>query len=209
MKGILLKDLYVYLKAGRYLVFLSLIYCIIAAGGSNTFFASCGVLFLAMTPITVMGYDERSKWDQYAVMLPYSRQDMVLSKYLLAIIGIVIALLVYVGASFLFLLAGKEISMKEVFRMAFFNLSGSLIYIAMNLPIMFRFGVERGRIGFLALTALLVGAMVSLGFIASAAEEAAFQIPVWKITAAVFVLSAVMFVVSIAVSKAIFEKREL
>lgn len=208
MKGILLKDLYVYLKGGRYLVFLSLLYCIMAAGGSNTFFLSCGVLFLAMTPITVMGYDERSKWDQYAVMLPYSRQNLVLSKYLLAFIGIMIALLVYVGASFLFLLAGREISMAGVFQMVSINLCGALFYVSINLPIMFRFGVERGRIGFLALTALLVGGIVALGVIASD-MEAAFQIPVWKITAAVFVLSAVMFVVSIAVSKAIFEKREL
>ena len=34
-----------------------------------------------MLPYTAMAYDERSKWNQLAAMMPYSDRDIVLSKY--------------------------------------------------------------------------------------------------------------------------------
>ena len=43
------------------------------------------VMYAAMLPMTALAYDERSKWDTLAAMMPYSTGALVLSKYLLGI----------------------------------------------------------------------------------------------------------------------------
>mgnify|MGYP000464773336 CR=1 FL=1 len=62
--------------------FLVLILLFSALPGSyNAIFA---VTYAAMLPYSCVAYDERSKWDQLAAMMPYSNRDLVLSRYILA-----------------------------------------------------------------------------------------------------------------------------
>ena len=52
------------------------------------------ILFTIMIPMVAMSYDDKSKWDRYALTMPVSRRDMVLSKYLLALAFAAFALLI-------------------------------------------------------------------------------------------------------------------
>ena len=36
----------------------------------------------AMMPVTAFSFDEKAKWDKYALSMPVSRRDLVLSKYI-------------------------------------------------------------------------------------------------------------------------------
>jgi energy-coupling factor transporter ATP-binding protein EcfA2 len=54
----------------------------------NMNLSSIAIVYAAMLPITVIAYDERSKWDQLAAMMPYSKRELVFSKYLLGYIGV-------------------------------------------------------------------------------------------------------------------------
>ena len=79
MKALLLKDFYVLWKQMK--AFLVLILLFSALPGSyNAIFA---VTYAAMLPYSCVAYDERSKWDQLAAMMPYSNRDLVLSRYIL------------------------------------------------------------------------------------------------------------------------------
>ena len=49
---------------------------------------------MVMLVITSLAYDERSRWDRYALTMPVSRKEMVLSKYLLGLILLTFALLI-------------------------------------------------------------------------------------------------------------------
>ncbi len=89
MIGLLKKDLFVADKSGRLLLVLALGFSLIPPLGA---FGSTYAMMLAlMMPITTLAYDERSKWDRYAAMLPYSPEQIVWSKYLLAYIFTLLA----------------------------------------------------------------------------------------------------------------------
>ena len=79
MKALILKDLYVLWKQMRVFIVILLVISI----SNGTFGSVFIVLWVAMLPYTAMAYDERSKWDQLAAMMPYSTRDLVLSKYVL------------------------------------------------------------------------------------------------------------------------------
>lgn len=75
MIGLLKKDLYVADKSGRMLLVIALVFSMVPNMGS---FGSTYAMMLAlMMPLTSIAYDERSKWDRYAAMLPYTSGKIV------------------------------------------------------------------------------------------------------------------------------------
>ena len=85
MKGLLLKDWFVIWKQCRYLLFVPAVFLAVSAlSDDSQFFAIFAFLLSAMYPMTVMGLDEQSKWERYALTMPFRRRDLVLSKYLLS-----------------------------------------------------------------------------------------------------------------------------
>ena len=76
MKALLMKDCFVLWKQLRIFIFVMLVITVFNGGFGNVFI----VIWAAMLPYTAMAYDERSKWDQLAAMMPYSVRDIVLSK---------------------------------------------------------------------------------------------------------------------------------
>ena len=76
MKALLLKDTYVIWKQMKIFLIIILVFSAIPSGFNSAF----AVIYAAMMPYTAMAYDERSKWDQMAAMMPYSARDVVLGK---------------------------------------------------------------------------------------------------------------------------------
>ena len=79
MKGLLLKDLYTLGKQMKIFLVLLVAFALIPGYSISAF----AVMYAAMLPMTALAYDERSKWDTLAAMMPYSTGALVLSKYLL------------------------------------------------------------------------------------------------------------------------------
>ncbi|MEG0050303.1 MAG: ABC-2 transporter permease [Clostridia bacterium] len=144
MKGLLLKDLFVITKQLK--LFLIVIPIMSLFGGGSM--AGLAILMGAVLPMTAIAYDERSKWNEMAVMMPYSKQSLVLSKYLLGY-------LCMLGAAVLVLLGHSIAAMVGLQRMQgnitllMMYLSMGMIFIAINTPILFRFGSEKGRFVFI------------------------------------------------------------
>ena len=140
MKALLMKDCFVLWKQLRIFIFVMLVISVFNGGFGNVFV----VIWAAMLPYTAMAYDERSKWNQLAAMLPYSRRDVVLGKYvfgwLVAAVAAVASLILQLIVSALFHY-GQVVPAASV--LAFFT---SLCILAVTLPLMFRFGVEKGRL---------------------------------------------------------------
>lgn len=144
MRGLLIKDFSVLLRQMRAFILLVFVFSVIPSTNMNTF----AVVYAAMLPYTALAYDERSHWDQLAAMLPYSVRDLVLSKYVLGwllITGTALLTLVIGAAERAFGLAG---CLPET---ALLSLAVGVILMALILPPMFRFGVEKGRMLFLFL----------------------------------------------------------
>lgn len=144
MKGLLRKDFYTIIRQLKlYLVLVAAFACV--PGGSLTAFT---VVYAAMLPFTALAYDERAGWDMLAATMPLSRRQLVGSKYVLGCIGCGGALLLSVLAEGVYALLG----MGDGFRAGVENLLtiaflGPLM-MSVTLPLMYRFGVEKGRLVF-------------------------------------------------------------
>jgi len=82
MKGLLIKDFFVISKQLKIFIAALIIFSIMP-GYSLSVFA---ILYSGLLPITALAYDERSKWNNLAAMMPYSMGEIVFSKYLLGYI---------------------------------------------------------------------------------------------------------------------------
>ena len=161
MKALVLKDFYVLWKQMR--MFLLIMVLLSVVGGIfNSVFV---VVWCAMLPYTAMAYDERSHWDQLAAMMPFSKRDLVLSKYVLGWLCMAAATvlsLAFQTAAFAF---NHEAPSLSVWAMCFL---GGTLALDLTLPMVFRFGVEKGRWGFMI---IVFGVAVLGGVVAGAAEE--------------------------------------
>ena len=157
MSALILKDFYVLWKQMRLFLLLLLIFSAIPGSFNSTFV----IVYAAMLPYTAMAYDERSKWNQLAAMLPYSRRDLVLGKYvfgwLVAAVAAVASLILQLIVSALFHY-GQVAPIAAV--LAFFT---SLCILAVTLPLMFRFGVEKGRLVMFLIIFLVCAAAGAMG----------------------------------------------
>ena len=154
MKGLLLKDFYVVTKQLK--IFLIIIPIIAIFNPVMTPLVS---LMGAFLPMTALAYDEQSKWSNLADMMPYSKSDIVISKYVFGYI----CMLGFTAIILLF----RLISINSIFSSLPTNipisLAIALIFIAINTPVMFKFGVEKGRFVYILAMAVLasIGALSS------------------------------------------------
>ena len=164
MKGLLLKDYYTLLKQVRFYLIFLLIFTIIP----NMNLSSIAIVYAAMLPITVIAFDERSKWDQLAAMMPYTERELVLSKYVLGYIAVaVFGVVAFALQSGIALIGHHEFTMEQGMALLV-TAAAAMILLAINLPFMFWLGVERGRIVFM----ILIGVTVFLGMMsADSAKE--------------------------------------
>lgn len=186
MKALIKKDLYVLTRQMRIFLVMIVVFTLLP-GASMTVFA---VVYTAMLPYTALAYDERSKWDQIAAMLPYTNADIVLAKYLLGYL--------MVGAAAALNLAAKLITHSEL-GVILLGFCMGLIMMAVTLPLMFRFGVERGRMFFIVLMVFLGvgGASLVTGISESPNTQSMEHLLIMVLPAAAVVLNAISIPISI------------
>lgn len=212
MKGILIKDLYVAAKQCRYLLISPIVFIAISVFGQNTgtlFFAFFASLLMSMFPMTIMSFDERSRWDVFSIALPYKRSDMVLSKYVLSMAGNIVAAALYFVIS-LIVNAGNW-DLEFYFSIAVIAASFGFIYTAIAFPPIFKLGVEKGRIWYLisivAISAIGGGLAENASGLFTPTTE---PIPTENLSAGLiaFPISIILVAISALISIKFYEKRE-
>lgn len=205
MRALLQKDVYVLWKQMR--IFLVVMLVIMA--GNGAFGGVFVVVWCAMLPYTALAYDERSRWDQLAAMMPYAPRDLVLSKYVLgwgcsaAAGAVVLALQAVVRALGLPL----ETASPQAVFIAF---CVSACALAITLPLMFRFSVERGRMVMFLVVFLVCGGAGALASLTNpaGAENPAFAASLLRRLALLAPIAAAgLTAVSIPVSLRLYAAR--
>ncbi len=150
MKGLILKDTYVVFKQMKVLLLIVVLFTIMLGYTFGVFL----LLYCAMLPISTIAFDEKAKWDKYAATMPYSRKDIVLSKYLLGLACMAVALIiVFIGTLVYGLFTDTVFTGDALVDLVIMLISlfcVTLIFMAVNLPIIFKWGVEKGRMIFIA-----------------------------------------------------------
>lgn len=152
MRGLLLKDFLVITKQLKLFLIIIPVMAIIGEGSM----ATLAILMGSVLPMTAIAYDERSKWNEIAVMMPYSKKDIVISKYLLGYLCMLGAEVLVIAAQIVMALI-RQGNVFESVNMLLLSMASGLIFIAINTPVLFQFGSEKGRFVFIIAIAVAAG----------------------------------------------------
>ena len=154
IRGLLLKDLFELWAQCRVQLVLTGVYLLLPLFIPGIgLFASVVMMLLAMMPVYALGYDERCRWERYALAMPVRKSDLFWSRFLLGIIAIAIGTVMQVLVA---LLAGRS----DLLSPLAITAPAAVVYLLITLPLMMKLGVEKGRFLLLILT---VGFMLLSG----------------------------------------------
>lgn len=193
MKALLMKDAYVLWKQMR-TVILILVAISLVGGTFNSVFL---VVWCSMLPYTAISYDERSHWGQLAAMMPYSLRDLVLSKYVLGWLCMAGAVALSTAVQAAAVLAGRE---GPDLALLLTSLLAGVVALDITLPMIFRFGAEKGR---LMLMVAIFGAAILGGSLAGAVEDAG-RVPALLVAGSP-VIAAAATVISVPMSMKLYQ----
>ena len=208
MRGLLRKDLYLALRYCRSMLLILAVFVGVSfMARENLFFAMYPCLLCGMIPVTLMSYDERSHWNQYSLTMPYTRGQLVGSKYVfglmvdLAALAASLAILAARGAVF-----GENPTAGELFTMGELMLAVSLLSPSLCLPWMFKLGVEKGRMIYYCVLFVVFGGSAAVSTGLSGEAELTLTGGIGHLA---LLASGLLFAGSWALSAAFFRNKEL
>ena len=205
MIGLLRKDLYMawaYCKT-----FLLILAVFIAAGlarEENSFFILYPMIIGMMLPVSLISYDERFKWHLACDAMPVSRAVVVSSKYVLTLLTVLLVFALTMLAQWFRL---SHLGAVEQLRaLPGILLPMGLVGPAILMPVIFRLGVEKGRIFYFVLVGVVCAAAVFFGSGQNPVNPTAeIALPGWVLV----LVSLGIFLLSWPLSIALYKKREL
>lgn len=208
MKGLLLKDLYLTWKYYKIYFFLAIFFVVISFWtDNNVFMLSYPLMFIGVIPMGLQNIDENGKWDVYCGTMPVTKRQIVSEKYL-------IGLLFTPPVALLILLAkGLGMAITGTFQWSVLGmvllmswLQGFLVS-ALSLPLIFRFGAEKGRI----VQYVVIGSACGLATVIGL--RTGTQLPAFSgsagTMAVLIALPVLLYILSWRLSIRFYEKREI
>ena len=210
MKGLLLKDFCILKKQMKLMVVFVIFYAIWAvAAKMPTMMGTMVILLSIMMPISSMSYDEAGQWYRYAFSLPIPRRTLVLSKYVLGFLvslgGLVVSA---IGNIIILALTNGENALESWLTIIGF-LELGVIFLSIIIPILFKYGVEKGRL-FIVVIALIPSLLGAL--LGSTLKTSGTLMPSAELLQAILYSSPLftlaIFLISFRISVGICRKKE-
>lgn len=208
MKGFIYKDLCLLGSVWKSYAFILVMFSALTVTGvyDVSFLFMMVSVILCMYPSTSFSYDELAKWDRFAVSVPNGRVTVVRAKYgfalLLGAASLVFDLLLSLLAAFL-----GRMELGNGLLTCVGGVAGALLINALMLPLLFRFGAQKGRILLIAVVAALAGV---LGALLAIGGMTAFGSGLLEsfVLVVLPVLTLLTLFVSYRVSLGIYQKKE-
>lgn len=167
MRSLILKDLYNIGHNAKSMLFMLgvLAVVLIPTSGASAYIIISAIL-CSMMIVTTFTFDDNSRWLRYAMIMPVSKKDIVVGKYIVLVIFCVIGSLFGLVVSLIAGLAMRKITFNlvgivELLLLTLVALVISLISGSMSIPLVFKFGAERARV--LLVISILVPLAICFG----------------------------------------------
>lgn len=208
MKGLLLKDYYMARKYCRAYLVIVLVFMIFSVfGNDNLFFIVYPSLFSAMIPVTLLGYDERSKWCEYVLVFPYTKTQIVSAKYIFGLIAQVTVVILISISQLVKMSMGAGFEWKNYITLMSMIWFISCFAPSVSMPFIFKMGVEKGRISYYVMIGVIfAGVFMVSGIFNSNANVKLNDSIIWS---AFFGIGVLMYAVSWYLSVIFYKKREV
>lgn len=210
MKGLLTKE-FIMLKKQWFII--SLFVLMFGIVGIVSGFPSMMLmipLFMSIYQSNVLA-DEMSKWQQYAIVLPYGRKNIISSKYFyIAIISLCSTLFITLCYTISVLIGRIDFSLGECLIIMLCSLVAGLVYPTLILPLSYKFNSDKGKF----LLMIINGSCGGI-FAVFSINENVFNSFVGLVNVARFIpivalaLIVILYIISWQISVKIYEKREL
>ena len=167
------------------------------------------ILLSIMMPISSMSYDEAGQWYRYAFSLPIPRRTLVLSKYVLGFLvslgGLVVSA---IGNIIILALTNGQNALESWLAIIGF-LELGVIFLSIIIPILFKYGVEKGRL-LIVVIAVIPSLLVAL--LGSTLKTSGTLMPSAEFLQAILYSSPLftlaIFLISFRISVGICRKKE-
>ena len=202
MKGLIMKDLLNLRKQARIiLLFVGFYFALGVINQNGDSFGGVVALLFAMLAVTALAYDERAGWDKYALTMPVSRDDLVISKYALGVLLSLFGFMINVIFQLVFVKAALVDGL--LISLALFGLG--LFFLALMLPINFKWGVEKGRI---LMMIVLFGPTILITLLPRMGVPMPGEAILQVLTYVLPVAATALFALSVWISLGIYRKKE-
>lgn len=209
MKGLVLKDFLNLRKMGLTFLLLIALFAVIFGMQGDYSFVGVIIIPFCLMVVTTMSYDDVAGWNAYAVTMPVSRRDIVLSKYCTMVLFCLLGVMIGGAMMVVLSLFGKTPLTLDSLWVLGGILAVALVFGSLMIPLIYQFGAEKARFVLimvaLAPTALVIGAKAIFGPI-----DITFPVMVGRMMPAILtVLTVVIVGMSYAISRRIFARKEL
>ena len=219
IKGLITKDILQLKTYKRTLIIFIVIFTLTSISqesGLGNILAIMLTLGFGMFSMASFNYDELNKADRYILTLPLTKKEFVLSKYILVIGSTVIGNIIGItlGVVLTFAINKQVPNIEELISVGLGSVLGIGIIEAIQIPCVYKWGAEKGRIQMVvvtALVALLAGGIIFIG------EKANIQFPAnnileifSKFLPLIFIgITIIIYYISYKVSYKIYFKKEI
>ena len=209
MLGLIKKDIFVMAKRFQKIQLLIMMIVIIPASqfpDMALMLIGMVLAYLAVMLVSIsFGYDVNTKWDEYVIVLPVDSGEIVLSKMFLGnfymLMGMGVMTVIYGVGSLFHVFTFEKYAEAQGIIFIFCSL-----YNALQIPVIYRFGIEMGKYVFIIMLLLFYG-MIALGTYFNAnlmGTGLGFGAGSW----AILLMGLMLFeYISFVLSKRIYEKR--
>lgn len=210
MNGLLLKDWYAIKSYCRANIIMIVAFSI--AGGvmeGNFFFTYYPCIFAGIITMNLIAYEEKEKWEQYAAALPYTKAQMVSSKYIVSLCFGVVTILLNIITQLICMIFLNTFAIERLLSMLLVFIPLALGPAAFLLPFIYKFGVNKGRITYIVVLAVFCGAIGVLASNETIGLSDKVSVPQTSVSIIVFVVSLAVYAFSWALSIRFYKNREI
>ena len=170
IKGLIIKDLYVFknYKRNIYTSFFVFILVIFLASFQMDVLDMGSIIFLiffGMNSISSFSYDENAESDKYLLSLPISKKEIVQAKYLFTFLNSFLSLVGgFIISLIITLLVRHNTDIAFSLRICIIAFTSTTLLMATDIPCIYKWGVEKGRMQAVLIPLLLVFIISFIGF---------------------------------------------
>ena len=221
IKGLMLKDLYVFknFKGNIIFSFFMFLFLITMASMQMDCFMAGSILFLiffGMNSISTFSYDENADSDKYLLSLPITRKEIVVSKYLFVFLNSFLSIAIGILVSFIITLIvrGRVENIGDSLRICFLAFTSVSFLMCSNIPCIYKWGVEKGRMQSVIIPALFIFIIGILGGLLLLLFPEIYQeldlIHLFKVSPIIcLILNILFYGISYMISYKIFTKKSI
>lgn len=219
IKGLIIKDLLQLKSYRKSLIAFIVIFILVSMSQESTvevgnMLVLMMTLGLGMFSIATFNYDEMSKADRYILTLPLTRKQVVRAKYVLVIGSTIVGSLMGIisGGIITFVMSKTIPNLLDLGLMALGGILGIGLVESIQIPCIYKFGAEKGRIQTFMMTAvvaLLAGGIFYMGEKANLPIGNLFESLNQFLPFVLIIAVVVMYGISYRISVGIFSKKEI